>query len=696
MKKLAVNTCRLLLATVLILSGFVKAVDPLGTQYKINDYLEALGVGRALPDIATLVLSVGQSALEFCLGIFMLFAIQRRLTSRLIVALMCVMTPLTLWLAIANPISDCGCFGDAIVLTNWQTFWKNAILLVMAVIVARWPLEMFRFVSEPAQWIVINYSVLFSLGISAWSLYDLPQLDFRPYHIGADIKKGMEIPDDAEQPEFRTTFILQKDGVEREFTLDDYPDSTWTFVDSRTEVLKTGYVPPIHDFSLVLSERGEWKEEWADVGDDITDVVLNDTSYTFLLVAPHLENADESRLDLINELYEYSREHGYQFYGVTASTLQGISHWRDMTGADYPFCTADEITLKTIIRSNPGIVLLKDGVVIRKWSHNKLPDEDDLRQPLEQQELGQIRQVSTMSKIAGLVGWFVIPLLLLVIADRTWMWTKWLRRKKKKNQLPNNNKNNKTMRKKIVAGNWKMNMNLQEGIALAKELNETLAQDKPNCGVVICTPFIHLASIAQFLNQDIIGLGAENCADKEKGAYTGEVSAAMVKSTGAQYVILGHSERREYYKETPEILREKVLLAQKNDLKVIFCIGESKEEREAGKQNEVVKAELEGSVFNLPEEDFRKIVIAYEPIWAIGTGLTATAEQAEEIHAYIRSIIAEKYGQAVADDTTILYGGSCKASNAPELFAKPDIDGGLIGGASLKAADFKGIIDAFK
>ena len=241
-----------------------------------------------------------------------------------------------------------------------------------------------------------------------------------------------------------------------------------------------------------------------------------------------------------------------------------------------------------------------------------------------------------------------------------------------------------------------MNLNLQEGVALAKELNEALAADKPNCDVVICTPFIHLASVAKELNQDIIGLGAENCADKEKGAFTGEVSAEMVKSTGAQYVILGHSERREYYKETPEILKEKVLLALKNGLKVIFCIGESLAEREANKQNEVVKAELEGSVFNLSEEDFRKIIIAYEPIWAIGTGKTATAEQAEEIHAYIRSIVAEKYGQAVADDTTILYGGSCKASNAPELFAKADIDGGLIGGASLKCADFKGIIDAWK
>lgn len=252
------------------------------------------------------------------------------------------------------------------------------------------------------------------------------------------------------------------------------------------------------------------------------------------------------------------------------------------------------------------------------------------------------------------------------------------------------------MRKKIVAGNWKMNMNLQEGVALATELNNALTAEKPNCDVVICTPYIHLASVAQILDKNVIGLGAENCADKEKGAYTGEVSAEMVKSTGADYVILGHSERREYYSESPETLKEKALLALKNNLKVIFCIGESLEEREANKQNEVVKAELEGSVFNLTEEEFKNIIIAYEPIWAIGTGKTATSEQAEEIHAYIRSIIEERYGKEIADSTSILYGGSCKASNAPELFAKPNIDGGLIGGASLKAADFKGIIDAWK
>ena len=643
MKKAVVNIARLVLAVTLILSGFVKAVDPLGTQYKIQDYLTAMGLGGIVPDLLTLSTSVLLSGLEFILGICLLFAIRRRFVSKVVLVMMVSMTMLTLWLAIADPIHDCGCFGDALVLTNWQTLWKNVVLLALAVIVWRWPLLMPRLIGESNQWIVFNYSSLFILLVVALrSLYTLPQFDFRPYYIGADIREGWQ------------KMIEGEDSPYADF-----------------------FIESIND------------------GEDITEQVLNDKGYTLLLIAPHLEQADDSQLDELNRIYDYSVEQGYPFYCLTASSAKAISRWQDMTGAEYPFCQTDDITLKTMIRSNPGLILLKDGKVIRKWSHNALPEEEELSGRLEDIELGQMPSNSTAGKILWLLTWFVLPLVILTIADRLWAWSKWVRKKKNKSNNPLN-KEKKIMRKKIVAGNWKMNMNLQDGIALAKELNETLKADKPNCGVVICTPFIHLASIAQFLDQDIIGLGAENCADKEKGAFTGEVSAEMVKSTGAQYVILGHSERREYYKETPEILKEKVLLAQKNDLKVIFCIGESLEEREAGKQNEVVKAELEGSVFNLSEEDFRKIVIAYEPIWAIGTGKTATAEQAEEIHAYIRSIIAEKYGQAVADDTTILYGGSCKASNAPELFAKPDIDGGLIGGASLKAADFKGIIDAWK
>ena len=421
MKKIVVNIARLLLAVVFILSGFVKAVDPLGTQYKIADYLEAMHLGGLVPDFVTLGASVLQSAVEFCLGIFLLFAIQRRLTSRLILLIMVVMTPLTLWLALANPISDCGCFGDAIVLTNWQTFWKNVVLLVAAVIVARWPGEMFRFVSESNQWIVINYSVLFILAVSGVSLYYLPQFDFRPYHVGANIRQGMEIPEGAPQPQFETTFIMEKDGRRQEFTADDYPDSTWTFIDSKTVQTAEGYVPPIHDFSITLT----------DTGDDITDEVLSDTSYVFLMVSPHLEKADDSRLDLLNELYEYANEHSYKFYCLTASTEKNITRWRDMTGAEYPFCATDETTLKTVIRSNPGVLLVKDGTVIRKWSHNDLPviEEADSALPLERLPFGQLPDDTVAGRILRILLWFVLPLALLTIADRLWMWTKWLRRR---------------------------------------------------------------------------------------------------------------------------------------------------------------------------------------------------------------------------------------------------------------------------
>ena len=641
-RKIIVNIARLVVALAFILSGFVKAVDPLGTQYKIADYLEALHLGAYVPDGLTLILSVLLSAAEFWLGICLLFAIRRRVVTRVILVWLMIMTPLTLWLALANPISDCGCFGDAIVLTNWQTFWKNIILLACAILLAYYPLDMMRFVSRTNQWIVMNFTALFILIVAGQSLYDLPYFDFRPYHIGTDLRKG------------------------------------W-------QQMMEGEESPYSEFFL----------ERIDDGNDITDSVLNDKGYVFLLVSPHLEEADESQFGRLNLIYEYAMEEGYPFYCLTASGEKAITKWRDGTGAEYTFCQTDDIVLKTMIRSNPGLMLLKDGTIIRKWSHNILPGEDELSAPLEKTEIGKMPEDSVPKKILVILLWYVLPLVLLTIADRLWAWSNWIKKGEKTIKLYQILKR-KDMRKKIVAGNWKMNLNLQEGVALAKELNEALAADKPNCGVVICTPFIHLASVAQVINQDVIGLGAENCADKEKGAFTGEVSAEMVKSTGAQYVILGHSERREYYKETPEILKEKVLLALKNGLKVIFCIGETLEEREANKQNEVVKAELEGSVFNLSEEDFRKIVIAYEPIWAIGTGKTATAEQAEEIHAYIRSIVADKYGKAVAEDTSILYGGSCKASNAPELFAKPDIDGGLIGGASLKCADFKGIIDAWK
>jgi triosephosphate isomerase len=682
----AVNVCRFVLAATFIFSGYVKAIDPLGTLYKLKDYAAAMSLNGLLPDWVLVGVAIALGALEFALGVFMLFAVRRHVVSRITLAFMAAMTVLTLWIFVADPVKDCGCFGDALKLTNGETLLKNIVLSACAALVAWRPVDMARFISRSNQWIVRYYTVAYIVITSVYCLYTLPIFDFRPYHVGMNIKQGMEIPEGAEQPEFESTFLLRKNGETREFTLDNYPDSTWEYIDTRTVQTKKGYEPPIHDFALTSCDTGE----------DITEQVLTKKGYTFLLVSPRLAVADDSNFGDIDQIYEYAEENGADFYCVTASANDEIERWRDLTGAEYQFCNADETTLKTMIRSNPGLMLLKDGTIIDKWSHNALPQTDDLTAPLQQLTIGKAQNDSTTERLLIVLLTFFMPLSALALADRLWAWSKWIRNKQSNNRIFNLFKTEKKMRKKIVAGNWKMNMNLQDGVALAKEINEALVADKPNCEVIICTPFIHLASVAGVLDSTVVGLGAENCADKAKGAYTGEVSAEMVKSTGAQYVILGHSERRQYYGETAEILKEKVDLALANGLKILFCCGETLEEREAEKQNEVVKAELEGSVFHLDAEAWKNIIIAYEPIWAIGTGKTATSDQAEEMLAYIRSTVAEKYGAEAAEETSILYGGSCKASNAPELFSKPNIDGGLIGGASLKCADFKGIIDAWK
>ena len=253
------------------------------------------------------------------------------------------------------------------------------------------------------------------------------------------------------------------------------------------------------------------------------------------------------------------------------------------------------------------------------------------------------------------------------------------------------------MRKKIIAGNWKMNLDYNEGMTLFSEIanmvkDEITGQQQ----AVICSPFIHLSSLVQLAKgYDKVAVGAQNAHQNESGAYTGEISARMVKSTGAAYVILGHSERRQYFGEDNKLLAQKTDTVLKNDLKPIFCIGETLDEREAEQHFDVIKTQLQEGIFHLSTEEFGRLVLAYEPVWAIGTGKTASAEQAQEIHAFIREQVANNYNQEVADDTTILYGGSCNPKNAPELFSQPDIDGGLIGGASLKSRDFLDIVKVF-
>lgn len=253
------------------------------------------------------------------------------------------------------------------------------------------------------------------------------------------------------------------------------------------------------------------------------------------------------------------------------------------------------------------------------------------------------------------------------------------------------------MRKKIVAGNWKMNMNLEEGLKFTESIEKHFNEKSPGeSEVILCTPFIHLHGAATILKDSKVTLGAQNCAAESSGAYTGEVSAGMIKSTGAEYVIIGHSERRTYYNEDDKLLNKKTLLALNSGLKVIFCCGEVLKEREEEKHFTVVKRQLEEGLFNLTDKQMDMIVIAYEPVWAIGTGLTATPDQAQEMHQYIRSLVKGKYGNGSAEKISILYGGSCKPSNAAEIFSKPDVDGGLIGGAALKKDDFTAIVDAIQ
>ncbi|MDR1414821.1 MAG: triose-phosphate isomerase, partial [Odoribacteraceae bacterium] len=252
------------------------------------------------------------------------------------------------------------------------------------------------------------------------------------------------------------------------------------------------------------------------------------------------------------------------------------------------------------------------------------------------------------------------------------------------------------MRKKIVAGNWKMNKTYDEGLELSREINEYLRYKEGADGVIVIlgTPFIHLAKVAHNITEPGLSVSAQDCSTQKSGAYTGEISADMIASTGAKHVIIGHSERRLYHGETDAILAKKVTRALETPLRVIFCVGEALAEREADAHFDVVKRQLTGGLFHATAGDLARVVIAYEPVWAIGTGKTATPDQAQQMHAFIRATVAERYGNAIADETSILYGGSCSPANANDLFSKPDVDGGLIGGASLKAADFFEILTA--
>lgn len=413
-KKVIVETFRIVVGILFIFSGFVKAVDPWGSAYKIFDYLKAFDL--SFLSFSALSVSFVLSALEFSLGVFLLAGVYRKLTSLIIVVFMGFMTCLTLYLAIKNPVTDCGCFGDAIVITNWQTFIKNLFIFPISIVIFLWHSHMDFLFSKKSRSLVFLYTMIFILGVSTYCYLHLPILDFRPYKIGNNIRELMAIPEGAETDVFETVFIYEKDGVKEKFTLDNYPQegSGWTFIDAETKLIKKGYEPPVIGFSIT-----------DDKGSDVTDKILNEENYTFLLVAYKLDKANDDYIDKINEVYDYSRQYGYPFYCLTSSLPEQITEWRESTGAEYPFCTMDDITLKTIIRSNPGLVLIKDATIINKWADRDMPDVDLLKTPLNESALGSILKNYNVRNMTILALILIIPLSLLSLTD-------WISRRKRK------------------------------------------------------------------------------------------------------------------------------------------------------------------------------------------------------------------------------------------------------------------------
>lgn len=363
--KICVEFCRLLIGSVFVFSGTVKAIDPVGGAIKINDYLIAFGLDVFKP-LSTL-LSFNLSALEFTLGICIFFGIYRKYAAILTFLFMSGMTVLTLYLALFDPVSDCGCFGDAIILTNWQTFYKNVVLLIASVAILFYNTRLSSWYTFKAYWVVTVFSFIFCSFFAYANYSHLPVIDFRPYKVGANIRQLMEIPEGAPQDEYKYAFIYEKNGVEKEFSLDSLPDSTWTFVKENNVLLKKGYTPPVSSFNIYDKE-----------GVDVTSSILENDEGVFLLISPDLRNAYDFKIDEINSVYDYARDRGMMFWGVTCSDEEAIQHWYDNTGAEYEFLNADDVLLKTIIRSNPGLVLLKEGKILGKWHYNDIPSEDNM------------------------------------------------------------------------------------------------------------------------------------------------------------------------------------------------------------------------------------------------------------------------------------------------------------------------------
>lgn len=409
-EKFLIELSRVIVGVTFLFSGFVKAIDPLGFTYKIQDYLINLNLVElfqfALPLAVILVVA------EFALGALLLLGLYRKPVTILVALMMIFFTPFTFWVALTNPVEDCGCFGDALVISNWQTFYKNLIIVTGAIVlVIKWKLVTPLFSKRITPFAAL-FVALFGLLFALHNVYNLPVIDFRPYKKGANIPEQMYIdPEKADVME--TVFIYSKDGVEEVFTEENYPwnDSTWTFVDMETRLVQEGVKPAIEDFALGSIYFDEKDGSW-NIGDDITDLVLSDTSYTFLMVSYSLDEMNVKHLDKFKKVNRFAVDKGYPFYLLTASSESTVGEWESIHKTGFQFSHADERALKTMTRANPGLILIKEGNVINKWNDSKVPE------PTSEILLITNPKRDNVVKLLLIAFLFFVPLLLLKKIDR--------------------------------------------------------------------------------------------------------------------------------------------------------------------------------------------------------------------------------------------------------------------------------------
>ena len=369
--RLVKNLCRIIVGIVFIYSGFVKGIDPLGSDYKFTDYFNAFGMGWM--NATTLFFSFALSLTEFLIGIALLFNLWVSRMAWGSLLFMAFFTPLTLVLALTNPASDCGCFGDAMILTNWQTFWKNIILLLLAIMIFMYRKEYKSSLPLVGQFSFLALAGAGMLCLSVYCYRHLPVLDFRPYAVGKNITEGMRLPEGAEPDQYEVTlkYKNKQTGEVQSFTEENYPwqdTLNWEYESSSERLVKKGYITPIHDLVIEHPTLG-----------NITEEILEDDNYTILAVAYNLNQSDTQYQPAINRLAEYAREKGIRFYGLTSSSERDIEAYKKRNHVPYEFCTADEIQLKTMIRSNPGVIILREGTILDKWAGKDVPDVKELQ-----------------------------------------------------------------------------------------------------------------------------------------------------------------------------------------------------------------------------------------------------------------------------------------------------------------------------